>query len=667
MGRVKLLSRGLSALVATLAAAAFTAPPAQGAQFEATVTFTTVSVDSTGVRLAGRAFNTGTDALFDVQVAFTVDPAPLADPAALDEALGQDPAVELDQRLDSPATGQTIVTGTAGWAAGASTDFTVAASWAELGVPNDGVYLMGVAVRAGDSPAATPATRGANRTLVSHRTSTVPTASVVLLTSPPSLLHDDVLVDDHLAQELSGRLTALVELAHAATVSWAIDPALLQEAIIMAQGYQVLTTSGTRPGSAQAQAAAWLEAVATLDTARGYRLPWGNPDLGLGAATADADLLATAVAMEQAQADPAAEPGPLDLASLPLLVRPANGLADQAFVDYLAPLRPAVVLAQAASSATLATGVLLNTLPTAFPTGIRDTAVQSQQRALADDALSGTGAQAGTIRVIATEDEARLAARALPDWVRPTRLADWRVSTPFRAELASGPAAGTLTPAATQAMPGLRSAWATYASLIEDPTAAWRRAGPAVAGALSASWPDDQAALTHIGRAERWLTDQLGLVSLSATPEVALTARSNDFPVTVTNNLAVAVQVRVSARTVRVANSPAFVSIPTTAVETVQPGDRLALTLSPTVSREGQVQAFLQLATRDGLPLGDPVTVAVNAAYSAWMGWVVVGSAGVAFAVGTVLRVKRKSGSRPAGQPDHPPTSQPGDQPEEPT
>ncbi|MDR0284187.1 MAG: hypothetical protein LBI33_04760, partial [Propionibacteriaceae bacterium] len=372
--------------VAGFAGVGWPAPPAHAAESAATVTFASVVTDDTGVTLTGTVTNTGTNPLYNAQVVFWHQIAPLTTTDQLNDALAADPTADTGDRLpESPAV---IASGKNTFGPGQTAYFTVSASWADLKVSGDGAYLVGVHVRGAVTVRSALSTVGRGRTLVTMATTTTAAqATVVMLTSAPSRLHDNIFTDDHLAGELAGRLTTLLGLAHLGGVSWVIDPALYSEIATMASGYQVqgIGPSELVAGTGEAAAAAWLTSFATLDPASGYRLPWGNPDLGFGLATHNTSLLidktetlladtATApVAPTATPGSPATPapptPDPIDIAHLPLLIHPANNLVNSDFLTYIAPLEPDIVLAATPASTTLDHGSLLATQTTAYPDG----------------------------------------------------------------------------------------------------------------------------------------------------------------------------------------------------------------------------------------------------------------------------------------------------------
>ena len=621
-------------------------------QYEATVVLTNIVSDANGVTLSGTVTSTGTDPLYQVQVMLWRDPTPLTTPDQLDEALKADPDLDTGDRIQTDDSPTIVRSGTDTFDPGESAGFTVSATWDEMDINADGVYLVGVHVRATSVSWGSLVTIGRGRTLVTvANATTAQVATVVMLTSEPSLLHDDVFIDDHLADELQGRLAALLDLARQPGVSWVIDPALIDEVSHMADGYEVLATvlqpdttaptnppgeTVTTPGTGKAQAATWLAAFRTLNQAQGYRMPWGNPDLALGASTG-ADLVSPSQSADLPMND---------LEDLPLVVHANNGQADGPFLDSIAPLQPDIVLADSGSSGFIPSGVLLKTLPVPFPGGPgpdANTFLQQIQRIVAEDATSGV-----TIRVISTEEDAELASQPVPPWVSPILLGAIQPHIDFTADLSHGTAAGSLSASALDGVRSVETNLAAYSSLISNPAAASSLLAPSMARLASQSWGGDDASGAYCHGVNQWISSILAQVSLTATPEVSLTSRTTPFPVTVINKLDVPVSVRVSSQTVPVGHAPATIIIPLTDVEVIQPGDKIPVILSPTVTRDGDADVIVTLTTQDGYVLDSSATVRLHASSSSWMGWVVVGAAAILFMVGTFLRVRAKSRTNPA-------------------
>lgn len=617
------------------------APPAHAVQYETTVSFSSVSVGPDGVTLSGTVANTGTDALFRTQVVVWRDRTPLTTHEQLDAALAGDPEADTGDRILLDSSVDVISQGTETFDAGQQADFTVSASWEDLSLTQDGVYLVGVHVRAADVSWGSLVTIGRGRTLVTLNANgglTGSSATVAMLTSAPSLVHDNVFCDDHLAGELSGRLSTLLAFAHTPGISWVIDPALFREISVMSEGYLVMSGDDLVPGSGQTQASAWLASFHTLSMASAYRLPWGNPDLAMGAAASDPSIVTASIAAGELYND---------LTALPLLVRADNGMVDNDFLDYIAPLKPQIVLAETSSNAEYGPTAILSTLADPFPGGpgpdAPGTALQRIQRAIAEDALTPDT----VIRVIQTEEDVHLASQPLPSWVTPMGLAPILVNTPWEPGLSAGQALGTLTVASLDSVAAIQASARTYASLIRDDEQGASLVAVPAALAVSQSWDEDESTRTYAAAVSSWIDSILGQVTLTANSNVTLTSHTASFPVTVTNKLDVPVYVRITSQTQHSGTSLANVSIPYTDVQPIQPGDKLSASLSPVVLREGDVTVLLSLTTQDGYPLGSQAPVLIHADGSAWMGWAVVGAAIVLAGVGTVLRVKSKRSTAP--------------------
>jgi len=548
---------------------------------------------------------------------------------SLQAALDTNPDSDTGKLISGTASTATITTGTEPFAPDQTAAFTVSATWQELGISADGVYLAGVHVRAADQASGTSQTIGKGRTLITLATSlTASSATVVMLTSQPSLMQNGVFADDHLAEELTGRLAALLTLAKQKDVAWVIDPGLLHELSVMAQGYSVWEDTSTITGTGQTDAQSWLDAFEDLDTNRGYRMPWGNPDLTLGT-TVPAAVLALNEIDEESE----------DLwAQLPLLVRAGNGQIDDHFIGFVSALQPQILLGAVSANANLPNARVLNTLPIALPGGPGpdepDTALHKTQRAIAEAAVSDTT----LIRVIETEEDAELI--NLPPWVSMVGLELVTASVPWSADLSLGTPEGPLTTGISPTVRQTQTTMATYVSLIGSTTQAVAAGTRGVAAVLSQSWADDDQANQYAATLDAWIHELMAGVTMTASTEVSLTSRTSSFPVTVTNHLSFPVYVQIDSRVVPVDASPAILSIPRSEIVMIQPGKKMTIALSPTVTREGDVDAILRLTTPSGAALGSEVTVRILARASSWMGWVVVGSAVVLFGVGTYVRVR---------------------------
>ncbi len=187
-------------------------------------------------------------------------------------------------------------------------------------------------------------------------------------------------------------------------MTFAVDPALIDELQTMKAGYQVLDGDG---GSGQAAAARWLDDFDDLTSDHdGYRLLYGSPDLAALVRHQQTSLLA---AVQSAGA--AVE----STRSLPLLVLPAGGAANEATVEEAEKLDPAAILladTSAKGDSPLLTGPgeapVVSFTSTAFGGGPgpdpQNTPVHLQQRMLADTWIEASTADPDATRRSRTPD-----------------------------------------------------------------------------------------------------------------------------------------------------------------------------------------------------------------------------------------------------------------------
>ena len=126
--------------------------------------------------------------------------------------------------------------------------------------------------------------------------------------------------DDHLAEELDGRLDDLMTLAEQPGTALLVDPALVDSLEAMADGYQVRAGKGAKPQASTTTGTRLAkDFLGRLESRIGkgetWRLPAGNPDLALAAGSGHTRVVADAAA---------ALPDGHLLAGRPLAHRPAR-------------------------------------------------------------------------------------------------------------------------------------------------------------------------------------------------------------------------------------------------------------------------------------------------------------------------------------------------------
>lgn len=656
----------LCCLLAAALAPLFAATPVSAQPLEAgesvsvNITELTPSVatpDAT-VTIRGTATNTTDQPLTRLQALLWRNQAPYTDAEQFEQVLESTPTEPVGARVTDHPTGFVDLTRSdlspdlpESLAPGASVPFSVQVTVAQLELPRpDAIYMIGAHVR-GSVAGAELSTLGRGRTflpVVSDGSEPkAPLTSVVLLSSRPSYSDNALFVDDHLAEEVAdgGRLDVLLDSAGRDDVNWAVDPELIQALEAMTKGYQVLSEQGPRAGTGTVAAEQWLERFDELDSKAGYRVPFGSPDLAaLAHQPSDSYLV---------RADRAGK-GVTRTAELPSLAMPTDGLADDATLSRTDRISPDLYLVSDVSTGTnLATTSASGRPIVSFdaqsfaggpgPEPI-DTAVKVRQRMLSVGwlrAALGTP----TVRVITTADEAASDQAAAAPYLSRQLLTEAvktaEDSGPQPTLLYPEPAAGAeLTPGQLDRVESLRRNYVAYADLLISQGAIEQKIDTAVARAASGAWRNDET-----GQAA-WLNPVLdevaGIVngdaiSLGRDRRVVLTGAVGSFPLTVTNNLDVPVQVRVNVTS----GNNSRLKVKSVERVEVQPGERMSVPIEAKPAANGEVEVSAQLTTLSGTKLGKPATTTVQATEYGTVGWVIAIAAGIAFFVTTTLRIRQ--------------------------
>ncbi|WP_406673869.1 Bbp16 family capsid cement protein [Nonomuraea sp. N2-4H] len=192
--------------------------------------------------------------------------------------------------------------------AGATARWEITATPAQLGLREFGVYPIAVDVAQWSVPIS------AQRTFLTYAPPTEPrpprnklAIALPIIDQPRRATDEDpeapgkgpLFLDDKLNQALSGRgrLADLLRIAQSvpSSVTWVVDPALLDDLHAMTQGYEVRTKGGKRSQPPSAAASQWLTSMRTsLAASPVVALPYADPDVaalahqGLDAQTARA-------------------------------------------------------------------------------------------------------------------------------------------------------------------------------------------------------------------------------------------------------------------------------------------------------------------------------------------------------------------------------------------
>ncbi|NLT29465.1 MAG: hypothetical protein GXX86_03270, partial [Propionibacterium sp.] len=484
--------------------------------------------------------------------------------------------------------------------AGAEVDFRIELTTEDLELPDRaGAYLVGLHLR-GSTDGSAPWTLSRARTFALRTTDTTPTpeiTSVVVLSSRPSMVRDDVFVDDHLADELApgGRLHVLLESAARDDVSHAIDPALLAEVIMMSDGYQVTDGNGkVREGEGAADADEWLVAFEKLSGDR-YRLPYALPDLPALAELAD-DTGEELTAYAEEAGHQVAE-----IAEAPALMLntsnewSADGLllADRFAAD-------AVVLNNADARDVLLTPIhqtpIVRTNPQIFdggpgPNPVGDP-IRIRQRMHAEALVETLDGRPVPVRIIDTPEAAALDETTPPGTARRplTDLLD-DIAAPWQGELiwTEGMQRARLEPEQLDLITELAETQALFNDLLVDP-ADRRTASRKVIGRGMSSWwrgaQPEQSAFLAPARAELDGVLDGDTITLRAPGRVTLSMREGTtFPATITNNYDREIQVQPVFESVQGQR----IQFPEQSVVMVPPGESVTVNVSPVAEVNGLV------------------------------------------------------------------------------
>ncbi|MFE5618213.1 DUF6049 family protein [Streptomyces sp. NPDC056543] len=179
-------------------------------------------------------------------------------------------------------------------AAGLSKDFTLSVPVDKLGLDDEGVYQLGVSLSGQTATQPGKRVLGIERTFLPYQPEAAEKKTQLTYLWPLiSSAHvsaetgtDDqqtpVFENDDLAAELApgGRLDQMVTLGKELPITWVIDPDLLATVDAMTRSYQVKDGTGTVPGTKQAVAERWLDALQKAVVGRKVvALPFADPDI----------------------------------------------------------------------------------------------------------------------------------------------------------------------------------------------------------------------------------------------------------------------------------------------------------------------------------------------------------------------------------------------------
>lgn len=558
---------------------------------------------------------------------------------------------------------------------GATKQFTISVPWEQWQFSRaSGVYVVGVRIFADDT-SGSRATRAIARTLMpvvapGEKLRTVKTAMVITLRHKPTQLVGTYFSDESLLDDMDpeqGRLSRLLSDGAGRSVTWVIDPSLLDEARRLAEGYRTDGALGVRPEPSPV-ARDWLS---RLDQAVGndpvVMLPYADPDVrglvdaGLGRLVAEAREIGAASAApggKQARTGFWLDP---DAANESTLATASGSTAADVTLlsntSWNADERPESPLVRINTSAGPVRAVVADqALMSGGPDGSNGP-VQLRQRLAAETALLAldTGGSSApppvsvavvpgrTFDTLGTATGTVMQALKLP-WVDPIGIDKLDTGTvptvPAPAPERTDP---LLTPPQLDSIRTIDGDITTYTSLLTTGTgrAGWDHSK---LRAASLTWRGAEADGDKFRRYQAGYLharfDKVRIVNSDAPSDdiVTLSASKGRFPLTVANDLNVPVRVGLRIESL---NRDDLAVEP---IETarIRGGNRETFEVRASAQQNGLIRARVHLVTEDGRELGRPLELDIRAAQYGTVGWVLVGAA-VALLFGTsAIRIYRR-------------------------
>ncbi|WBQ05524.1 hypothetical protein [Kribbella sp. CA-293567] len=615
------------------------------------------------------------------------------------------------QRYDAPLAPKSSVT------------FKLVVPWNEWKISSQpGVYSVGVRFR-GDLTRTFRTTAGLSRILMPVVAKTPPrkvnAALVVPLTHRPTLLANRLFANESLAESMApnGDLGRLLTLGRKRVVSWLVDPAMIDEARVIAnsESYQVEAGPGrSKAGTGRSVVKAWLSA---FDESRKVNpvvlLPYGDPDVATLASAGPPVKQIVTVARTRSAGFDLRLPAPsnptglwldggeltaktlsagafgfaglrgdelniVQSSSWPATERP--NLQSGPFARILTPESPS----PGQVNAVIADSTLLAGGPD--PATAKQPLQLRQRFAAETSLLAGTGTGQATVAVVPprgweTGDTAPISAvldaMASP-WITPVGIdrvtaGEPKVTTRLPT---SPPAAGGLDDSQLNGIQGLTAATATYDQLLSQATSSDTRnmMSEAMMRASSTEWtafPEEGQRYVAYQRAA--VEAQLKLVHLVTNTtkkgqqqgiKVNLSGSKGSFPLTVENGLDVSIRVGLQVTATGNRND---LRISVERILTLPAGQKGTFQVQASAEQNGLINATAQLVTLDKRPVGESQQLVIQAAQYGSVGWILVGAA-VALLFGTSIvriyrrvRSERRNPAKPEGDALHPAPLSPED------
>lgn len=645
------------------------------------------------LRITGRVISTSRVPVTDVSVQLRRSSTTLTARSQVTEVAAATVSPEAGDPDDVPlASTRTVVAQSL--PPGSRRAFSIRIPVAQLGLTSTGTYVLGVEALGREEGLDEFDTRkGVLRTFLPWFPADAVVTPVDLvwlwpLADWPARAADGVLLDDRTPTELSsgGRLDTLLEIGarHRTTVSWLVDPALLQTASAMSGGYQVLEDGSLVVGDKEADARRWLDTLRAVTRGQQMRsLPYADVDASAVNRAGMSNDVVRAVTQGPgiaAAALGAQVPGDLYWAPFGRIDRPALNVLASAGVtalvlsaDAMPPTDPA------ASTDGLATAVLPTSVGSlrvvlsdpalsqtlALPQRSASDVIGLRQRFLAETAVLAMtlpADQAARTAVIAP-DSVRWTATAslLTPLLRATRTAPW-LSPASLGDLLSSPAPSTsrlrggygqkardaeLSPAYMARVARVSQQLDTFTSIIDNPTGISEPFAEALLRAESAGWRTEpetgEGLLTATSGS---LDEETARVRVLSEGTITFSGDTGRVPVTIANGLDRSVTVGLQLR-----GSPPLrlTSTPLTGIR-IEAGKMASVDIDARVVGGDPLEVDVQLLSPEGSNYGEPASIVLTStAYARAAAWVVATAflAIVVFVVvGVTRRIRKASASR---------------------
>lgn len=651
------------------------------------------------LRLRGRVVNSSDDTVDDVSIRLRRSSSPIAERAAIATIAAAGLEAEGREPSDVPLPGTSVVVADS-LAPGELASFSIRVPVDAIGFTDPGSYVVALeALGRIEGVDEFDERQGILRTFVPWMPSdaSVDPVSVAWLwplAGWPAQTVSGVLLDEQTPEELApdGRLGQLVTLGqrHQTSVSWIVDPVLLQMAQQMSDGYQVLRDGDVVVGDADAVAAGWLEQVTAATRVSAVQaMPYADVDASaLTRGGMPTDVVRSVTQAPRVAAEALGEQpdgvlywapfGRLDQPALDVLASAgittvvlagssiATALPEAEAVPEAGPL-PGAAADEAAATIALPTdagtitGVLTDaglSRVLALPQSTAADVITARQQFLAETATAALGMQDAGIAdgvLVAAPPSVRWTAtaslvtpllrslRSAP-WLRPITLAEL-LAAPIpdsgrrRAGYGERAREQELNRRYVASLARTNASLATFTSIIDNPTGVTEPFSEALLRASSSAWRTQPGVGTELLDTIRVdLAERTSQVRVLSQGTITLSGDSGKVPVTIANDLDRSVTVGVQLRGrpgLRLSSEP---------VEgiRIEAGRMASVDLDARVVGGDPLAVEVQLIGPDGQDYGQPATITLmSTAYARAAAWVVA-LAFVAIVVFVIVGVARR-------------------------